>query len=186
MTASNLVDRTLDVNTDVRLVSRATRDACAAVPRMSDAEFRRLEACVAARRGVGRLVNQSTAPGAGGVDWILVGIEEELRARGLLGRRARLPVDVVCPKYRRLVAPATTTLREALGPAAREAEVAALGRLVGECLAYYLERRNIPVCARAMLLHSVDAVAAVDAAFPGYVGSGQIGLLIGNGGPDRN
>lgn len=114
------------------------------------------------------------------VDWLLCGIEEELRRRGVLGKTARLPAEAIYPRYRALATPARETLQHLLRQRARPAELAALGRLAGECLAEYVEQMHLPVTPRTMLQHAGEAAAALDACFPGYAAGGMVGLYLNN------
>lgn len=169
----HLYDGRSDVNTSPRTISSSAREASELIHRMSPAEQRDLRMKLSAL--LSDAPNQSSSsPEHDDVDWLLCGIEAELRARGLIDKKSRLRADIICPKYSMLSRPAMSTLRTALRSNSRASALAALGRLTAECLADHLERMRVPVTPRTMLQHAGDAAAAVDAAFPGYIASGML------------
>lgn len=176
-----ITDAPSDVNISYQSISSSAREASALIHRMSPGEQRDLRAKLSALLSdESIMVDQSSnAPAPDGVDWLLCGIEAELRARGLLGKKSRLRADLICPKYAALSRSAVQMLQTALGMNKRAADLAALGRLAAECLADHLERMRVPVTPRTVLQHVGDAAAAVDAAFPNYIASGMLGMCLG-------
>ena len=182
--AAHVVDAHTDVNTRARTISSSARAAYALIHRLSPGELRDLQlkasallsdAPADARGGGQAQITRSDS----GIDWLLCGIEAELRARGVLFNGSRLRADLICPKYAALSRPAMATLRAGLGRHPRASDLAALGRLAAECLADYLTSMRVPVTPRTMLQHAGDAAAAVDAAFPGYLASGMLVFVMG-------
>lgn len=171
-----------DIRTNERVVNGVSsrgRQVLALVPGLEPGDipviYERLRALYS-------LTPTTTAPpGAseGGVtDWILCGIEEELRSRGLLDRRARLGDSPHYVKRKAASGRVMASLERACGGKLSARERAALGRVVGECLASYVERLGLTVCGRTMLQHAPDAEVAVDASFPGYAASGMLRLCL--------
>lgn len=176
---AHLVDVPHDVNTHARIISSSAREAFALIYRMSPGELRDLRARTSALLSDDAPAAEQSSRPDHDVDWLLCGIEAELRARGMLTSGFRLRADVICPKYAALSRPAAATLRDAVGKNPRARVLAALGRMTAECLAAHLEAMRVPVTPRTMLQHAGDAAAAVDAAFPGYLASGMLRMCIG-------
>lgn len=166
-------------------VSPSAREAYRLIYNMTQDELTNLRAKTTALLANGAAHN-SHAHAAGAepdspVDWLLAGIEEELRRRGVLGRSARLPVQRICAKYEDLSRVARDTLAGALQhPQPRD--LAALGLLAAECLAAHLEDLGVPVGPRTMLQHAGDAPTAIDEFFPGYAACGMLGMCLGKKG----
>lgn len=111
-------------------------------------------------------------------DWLLEGMEVELRRRGLLGLKSRLPMDRINPDWKTVSEEMRETLliqlhRDPAGRAIRNAEVA-LGRLAARSLAMYLEQGRIPISPRTMLLNGDKVLLALDSQFPGYMAGGLL------------
>lgn len=108
-------------------------------------------------------------------DWLLRGIEDELRRRGVTGS-GRLPVDRIAPGWSKTSAGVRADLRSHVerGGAHWRHPWAALGRVAARTLADYLARGRVKVTPRTMLLNADKIMAALDDQFPGYVESGML------------
>ena len=170
-----------DVNIATRTISSSAREASNLIHRMSPREQRDLRAKLSMLLSDAPAVNNqsSDVQPSDGVDWLLCGIEEVLRARGILSRKSRLQPKIIYPKYGAPSRPAMTTRVAALGGRPRAADLAALGKLAAECLADHIESMRVLVTPRTMLQHAGEAAAAVSAAFPGYLASGMLGMCMG-------
>jgi hypothetical protein len=108
-------------------------------------------------------------------DWLLRGIEAELRRRGVLGR-GRVPAARLVPDWAARSAKARADLlgylRSGAGGSARDE--AALGRLAARALADYLARGRVPVGPKTLLANVDKVLSAIDAAFPGYLEAGLL------------
>lgn len=115
-------------------------------------------------------------------DYLLEGVAHELRNRGLLSQRSRIPRERIPPGYVTASAEIRRTLEERLPKALSGAERAALGRLAGMCLASYVERgfcgKNTPISVSVMLQNINKVLAAIDLAFPNYLQNGWLLLSI--------
>lgn len=105
-------------------------------------------------------------------DYLLEGIYQELRRRGLLARGG-LPSRLIPPDFRVNSASARFCLQEQLGELSAP-DRAALGQLAARALASYLERGKIPVGVSTMLKNVNKITSAIEASFPGYLASGLL------------
>lgn len=106
-------------------------------------------------------------------DYILEGIHQELRKRGLLRGGKRLPPQVIPSTYPEASAGVRAHFEEYLGRLPAQ-EYAALGQLMAEALARWLIKRGKPVAAWSFLAHVPQIPPAVDDAFPDYLESGLL------------
>lgn len=160
----------------------SARDLLRAAIEMSTDEMVRLRDGLSARlsmSGAGGGVRGECSPP---VDWLLVGIEEELRRRGAHGpplRKMR-----AYRGYEERSRPGWDALVTALGPCPDGADVVALGRLAAGCLAEHvaaMDGGRRPVNGRSMLSCAGEVASAVDAAFPGYAASGMLRMALSKG-----
>lgn len=115
-------------------------------------------------------------------DWLLRGLEDELRRRGLLGR-GRAPVVRLVPDWAKRSAKVRTDLLGFLGFLGRSGggvkrSEAALGRLAARALADYLAAGRVPVSPKTLLTNVDKVLLAIDAAFPGYLEAGLLGCCL--------
>lgn len=113
-------------------------------------------------------------------DWLLRGIEDELRRRGIIGRGA-LPAERIAPGWKKTSAAARADLEHALGDPADPRRLAALGALAARTLADYLAGGGVPVTPRTMLVNAGKVLTALDAQFPGYAEAGLLGCCLDAG-----
>jgi len=106
-------------------------------------------------------------------DYLLAGIEAELRRRGLLGQRADLAYLV---KQNANFGARSAEVRAGLinCGAVNATERAALGLLAARALAAYLERGHVPVAPTTLLNNVAKVPVAIDASFPGYLEAGLL------------
>jgi hypothetical protein len=144
---------------------------CAVLPVLTPAELEQ----VRARAGflAGTATTGSPRP-ADEPDWLVRGIEDELRRRGLLGT-GKLPATKLVPAWAATSAAVRADLRRAVERTRPWRHPwAALGRAAARALASWLVAAHIPVTPRTMLLNADKTLLALDAAFPGYVEAGLL------------
>lgn len=107
-------------------------------------------------------------------DYLLTGIYIELRRRGLLGRNATIPPSAWPSKFKKTSAEVRQNIQFHFDRQLSPVEQAALGRLCGQTLAAYLEKRGIPISPNSMLSSVGKIPLALDHAFPGYLASGLL------------
>lgn len=145
-------------------------ELCAALPELSEEQLR------AVRLRVDFLLGApaTPAPVSGGWDdWLLRGLEHELRRRGILGR-GRLPVARLAPKWPQTSAQLRADLTGAYGPGFGPRAEAALGKLVAVALVDWMTAVRVPVGPATVLRNVGNVWVALDEAFPGYVGAGML------------
>ncbi len=142
-------------------------DLCKMLPSLSGQEREQV------RLRLGQLSPQPTLGGE--PDWLLRGIEDELRRRGLLGS-GHLPAVRIYAKWPTLSEDVRADLQERLGIGGRKrrAPWAALGRLAARSLADYLTGGGIRVSPRTMLQNADKVFVAIDDQFPGYMEAGVL------------
>lgn len=115
-------------------------------------------------------------------DWLLPGLEYELRRRGVL--LVPLSPDKLgrwAPNYVRDSAEIRKALKEKLNKTVNQAELLALGRMCARSLADYLIARAPEglTLGPKMLLGGINETAvALNKAFPGYLAGGQLAVLL--------
>lgn len=147
-------------------------ELCAALPGLTPAQLDALRLRVAFLRGEDAPPTAPGGPRADGADWLARGIEDELRRRGLLGS-GRLPATKLRSDWAEVSKRLRADLLAALGEAG-ERKTSALGRLAARALADWLAAGRVPVSPRTMVGNAEKVFAALDAAFPGYVGAGLL------------
>lgn len=110
-------------------------------------------------------------------DWLLRGLEAELRRRGVLGR-GRVPAERIVPDWRKTSTTVRDDLVAALGGRPDVRRLDALGRLVARTLADYLAGGGVPVGPKTLLTNAGKALVALDAQFPGYAEAGLLGCCL--------
>lgn len=161
-------------------LSPRARQILSLLPELMPGELHAVQTRTTAILGMaGAATPASPAGGEGEVtDWLLCGIEAELRSRGGLARGARLAASPYHAKYKVATRGALASLERACGGGLVARERAALGRVAAECLAVYIEAMRQPVCARTMLQRAGEVAAAVDASFPDYTARGMLRLCL--------
>lgn len=152
------------------------RRVCEALPQLSREELADLRRRATFLMGGRAQDGEAQQPARDDRDWLLRGIEDELRRRGVTGRRP-LVVDRILPSswpWAEVSAAARSDLTAALGAPPDPRQLAALGQLAARCLATLLESRDIPVGPRTMLRSADRTMEAVDAQFPGYAARGLL------------
>lgn len=107
------------------------------------------------------------------LDYLLDGVIVELRRRGLVSQKFKLPPSLITPAYRQASLEVREHLSEYVGKLTA-AENAALGKLCAESLARYLDRGNVPLSPSTMLKNIAKVPTAVDSSFPGYLETGSL------------
>ena len=116
-------------------------------------------------------------------DWLLPGLEHELRKKGLLMTPlspARL--QSWAPNYHRDIVPLQRGLMKKFKENPTRAEQLAFGRLCASCLYDYLatvaNQGTYPLGPALMLRRIAEVPAALEAAFPGYLTAGMISKVM--------
>lgn len=147
---------------------------CEALPQLTAKELEQV------RLRLGYLTpaeERDAAPAHEEHDWLLRGIEEELRRRGVMGA-ARLAPERIVNGWKTT---STTTRRDliaALGGRPDPRRLAALGSLVARTLADYLAAGGVPVSPKTLLANAGKALVALDGQFPGYAEAGLLGCCL--------
>lgn len=118
------------------------------------------------------------APGVDKDDWLLTGISEELRKRGVWAKGLTVPTEISKNYATKAKAVREHLLAGFAVPPARMAELMALGALAGQVLAQWLVRHKVPVRAKTMLDNVEKLPAALEDAFPNYWASRALGICL--------
>lgn len=102
-------------------------------------------------------------------DWLLEGITNELRRRGLWMRAHPIPKNLLPDGYEAKAAHIQKYLIKGCGEKRlKSISMMVLGQVAASSLADYLLRARVPVSPKT-LLNNIDKIpAAIDASFPGY------------------
>lgn len=153
-------------------LSPALNSVLLALPGLSAEELQIVRTRAGASASLSRpAVRREEQPGGG--DYILEGINQELKRRGLLCGGKHLPPQVIPASYAEAAEGVREHFAEYLGKLPAR-EQAALGQLMANALARWLTKRGKPVAAWSLLAHVPQIPAAVDDAFPGYLQSGLL------------
>jgi hypothetical protein len=155
-------------------------DILAAVQKLTPAEARHLLNAIKSR-GIADDIAVATRQSE---DWLLPGLEYELRRRGLLA----LPhitlawITNLAPNYAADSELVCKTLKAGLKKTPTQAELLNLGRVVAKALAdYVLNERLVPgrtLGPRALLQHVRDIPTALNRAFPEYLACGMLSAIV--------
>lgn len=107
-------------------------------------------------------------------DWLLEGITQVLRSRGIILQGRTLLVD---GKVKAGLIDVQGALLKAVGRPLKTVEKTALGRVTAEAMADMISN-YAPLGPKIMLQHIPKATQALENSFPGYLASGMVGLLI--------
>lgn len=113
-------------------------------------------------------------------DWLLPGIESELKRQGLL--TGALSQDYLTrwgPNYVKDSQAVRDVLRKKLRKHPNHAELLALGRVCAKALISYVrENQNGHLGPRSVLQTVSETAAALDASFPGYLQTGTLHTIL--------
>lgn len=112
-------------------------------------------------------------------DWLLAGIVEELRRRGLWLHKYPIPAKLIPDAYRKASGAARVHLERGCSGTLRTAEKLALSKAAASALADYLIRAKVPVGPKTLLANVDKLPVALEAAFPGYWGIGMLSACLG-------
>lgn len=143
-----------------------------ALPQLNADELKVVRSRVGASSSLAGSSTVEATLGNGG-DYLLEGLCQELRRRGALGREKRLPARLIPQGYAEKAADVRDYFAKHLGTLSA-GELSALGQLMGEALALYLEKRGVPIAPSTLLNNISKVPTAVDAAFPGYLEAGVL------------
>lgn len=146
------------------------------LPRLDVSELLQVKNKASASLSLSTLANSSSGLPSGQdepMDYLLDGIQVELRRRGLLGRDMKLQAKVIPGTYGLAAIDVKKLLEEHVGRLSA-AEYALLGQLSIRCLAKYLENRGVPISAKSLCQAISKIPQALDDSYPGYL---QAGLL---------
>ncbi len=112
-------------------------------------------------------------------DWLLAGILTELTYRGLISEKDRFRVKKAT-SFRgfQTKSEKVRELLENSAPELNNIEKKALGQICGRELAYYLTYNGNDVSLHLLLEHVDLTLMAMDKAFPGYLQSRMLGVII--------
>lgn len=151
--------------------TRGFSDLCASLTELTPAELEQVRLRAAFLSG-----GSAASPAAlddVDDDWLLRGIGEELKRRGVTGS-ARMQADQVDPRWREKSAQLRADLVRAHGGTVGARTATALGRMVARALADWLVAARVPLGPRTMLKNVGSAWVAIEEAFPGYVEAGML------------
>jgi hypothetical protein len=110
-------------------------------------------------------------------DWLLEGVTEELRRRGLWMRRYAVPAKLLPSGYQEKSRVVREHLLKGLGSRKlRPVDGLLLGRTAASVLADYLIHAKVPISPKTVLNNLDKIPVALEAAFPGYWASGMLGF----------
>ena len=111
-------------------------------------------------------------------DYLLAGIRFELRRRRLLSKDGQIRTRLLTATFHQEFAEVRALLKERL-PNVTTDDLEQFGRLAAEALAAYLESwSKMTVSDRTLTQQVGEIPAAIDRAYPGYLKSGLLCLLI--------
>lgn len=115
-------------------------------------------------------------------DWLKIGILSELTNRGLDGRDFRIKKDSSFASFNTQSENVRSILLKAVEPLTA-VQCRALGGVAAECLAKYIltwrhEGKSFEVTRETMFRYASRIPQAINWAFPGYLESGLLGVLI--------
>lgn len=148
---------------------------CDALPQLTEAELEQVRLRLNHLSKGGTQSSPKRANSSTDDDWLLAGIETELRRRGLLGR-GHLPAPKIVNGWAETSATVRANVVRFMGGGdVDRRECAALGTLLGRVLADYVtHHRRLTVSPRTLLQAAPAALTALDAAFPGYAEAGLL------------
>ena len=112
-------------------------------------------------------------------DWLLDGITNELRRRGLWARTSTIPAKLLPDGYAEKSAVVREHLLKGLAkPNPKPVERMALGGLAAAALADYLTKVQVPVGPKTLLNNVEKIPLALEESFPGYWAQKLLGFCV--------
>jgi hypothetical protein len=127
--------------------------------------------------------SSKTPPAREEEDWLLRGITQVLRKRGLVNSTWWPTKEVrkrAAPHWDENAEQVRRTLLEAL-PKLDRAQLNTLGTKAAEALAVWLDLRRVQLGPRSMLSNVGNIPEAVDASYPGYMEAGLLKMVLNVG-----
>ena len=113
-------------------------------------------------------------------DWLLTGVTEELRRRGLWMKSYPIPSRLLPNKYTAKSKVLQEFLLEGLGNnKPQRTECLAIAIIATRCLTDWLERSKVPISPRTVLFNLDKIPTALEYSFPGYWAQGLLGVVLG-------
>jgi hypothetical protein len=160
----------------------AYQQALGLLPKMTQDERKNLRVALGQLRGT--VASSGASEKISNDDWLFDGVIKELARRGLVYRlRDAAGIRRMAPNYEE----ESMLVREALEkslrhgmPDFRPAHLTALGKSSARCLATYITSwKSKPTLGlRFMLINAGLTLEAIDCAFPGYISSGMVSVLV--------
>ncbi len=157
------------------------------LPALTPSELEGVRARLLVLGGLGRGSEEKRAPGLprGGEDYLLEGVVFELRRRGLLASKARVPRRMIPGSFNQISQGMQKHLEGFINKRLNTVEKTALGQLAARALADYLEKHSYyktkegqwvlrPLSISGMLSGVAKIPAALDEAFPSYLVAGKL------------
>ena len=149
------------------------KQACTLLPKLTKEEREQL------RQRIQFLNNSSPTPPVEPTnqisnDWLLTGIEEELRRRGVLGKNTHIAITRLNSNWPTISREAREAISNAIGKTPTRVAYNAVGVLAARSLALYLANAKVPVSPKTMVNNIDKVLIALDQQFPGYVEAGLL------------
>jgi len=154
-------------------VGSSLQEVLRRLPQLSSAELDKVAGRLAALRGTGAVTKVEDN------DWLLEGLTQELRRRGLWMRDYPVLKKLIPSNY----VAASPAVRDHLllgwgKKPIRTIEKLALAALAGGVLADYLTKIKLPVTPRTVLVNVDKVPVALEESFPGYWASGLLSYCV--------
>jgi predicted secreted protein len=151
-------------------------EVVAALPHLSRVELDQLALRLQALRGgskLAKIVNKNQSPD----DWLLHGVELELRRMGISNKYLVRGWKTFAASYGERAEAIREKLEQHMGEGMTQAEKIALGRMAARALADYL--RPIATISPKLMLSNIDKVlVALDQSYPDYLRTGMLRFLL--------
>lgn len=160
----------------------AYQQALGLLPKMTQEERKNLRVALGQLRGT--VVSPSASDKISADDWLFDGIVKELARRGLVYRlRDAAGIRRMAPNYEEDSMLVRGALEKSLKhgmPDFRPAHLTALGKASARCLANYIVswKSQPQLGLKLMLVNAGRILEAVDNAFPSYISSGMVSVLV--------
>ena len=111
--------------------------------------------------------------------WLLVGVTEELRRRGLWMNKYPIPAKLLPEKFTLKANTLQEFLLKGFGKQKlQRAECLAIAMIATQTLADWLERGKVPLSPKTILFNLDKIPTALEHSFPGYWEHGLLGVLL--------
>lgn len=137
------------------------------------------EECAQVRQRLAFLAPETTVPlPTDKEDWLLEGLTQELRRRGLWMRAYPIPKKLLPEGFAEKSQAARAYLEKGAPGMKRREERVALAGMAAQVLVDYMVELKVPVSPKTLLNFAAQVPSAMERAFPGYWTNGLLGFLV--------